>query len=74
MNESKLSGDRLHERVAVLESRVDDSLAIQSRILLELKGIHGELTKYKGFVGGILFVLSGAITLLLLLKGWLFGK
>lgn len=66
--------DDLHERVAVLETRVEDSLVLQGRILSELKGIHGELTKYKGFIGGVLFVISGIITLLLLLKGWLFGK
>ena len=70
--ERRAEGD-LRERVAVLEtqheglvSRLDAALQKQDEILKEL-------TRYKGFVGGIAFVVSGAGVLLMFFKDWIWG-
>lgn len=56
----------LNERIAVLE----EQMVTANRKLDLLDDIHKELTKYKGFIGGILFVVSAVWTLLLFAKDW----
>jgi hypothetical protein len=57
----------LNERIAVLEEQM---ITANEKLDL-LDDIHRELTKYKGFIGGILFVVSAIWTLLLFAKDWI---
>lgn len=57
----------------MLESRMADQVASNEKILAELQAIRAELTRYKGFIGGISFVVSGVVVVIGLAKGWLLG-
>jgi len=46
------------DRVVTLEVRVDELQDDLKEILKELKEVNTQLTKYKGFIGGIAFVIS----------------
>lgn len=56
------------ERVVVLEQEVKALKEDLGTILTEVQKINAQMTKYRGFLGGITFVLTG-IPLL-----WTFGK
>ena len=49
----------VRERLAVLEAAHGALTENQESILAELKEIRSELTRYRGFVGGVSFVVSG---------------
>lgn len=55
------------ERVAVLEAK----LAALDDIQAELKAIHDEMTRYKGFLGGCTFLITCLGTFLMFGKDWL---
>jgi hypothetical protein len=48
----------IRERVAVLEATVTEIKTNQASILEEVQGIRGDLSRYKGVLGGVLLVLS----------------
>ena len=48
----------LHERVAVLESELEDTKLLGAKILKEISEIRGEINKYKGFIGAVWFIIS----------------
>ena len=61
----------LHERVAVLEAQY----ATIDRKLEKIDEIHADLTKYRGFMGGIIFVATSIWTFITfgkdyILKHW----
>lgn len=56
------------ERLVVLEQEVKALKEDLGTILSEVKMINAQMVKYRGFLGGITFVLSG-IPLV-----WMFGK
>lgn len=71
--------------IAVLRERIDNTLQRLEHLALEMKkdrdefrlsvdALRAEIGRYKGFVGGVTFVLSSIVTLALLAKGWLFGE
>lgn len=60
----------LAERVAVLEEKIENVETTQEAILKKQQEILDSLTKYKGFVGGIAFVFSCAVTFLSFAKDW----
>lgn len=60
------------ERIAVLESEVKSLKADQQEILACMHSIKDEMTRYKGFLGGIAFLASGVGIFLTLFKDWLF--
>jgi hypothetical protein len=60
------------ERIAVLESEVKELKADQQEILTCMHSIKDEMTRYKGFLGGIAFLASGVGIFLTLFKDWLF--
>lgn len=73
------------EELATLRERITNTLHRLEEVAVEMKDdrvefhaavkyLQGEITRYKGFVGGIAFVLSGVVTALTLFKGWLFGE
>jgi hypothetical protein len=59
------------ERIAVLEARMDAVEKDSSAILKELKAIHDEMTRYKGFMGGVAFLISGVAIVASFAKDWL---
>lgn len=60
------------ERIAVLESEVRSMKEHQDEILKCMQGIRDEMTKYKGFIGGIAFVVSCLGVALTVFKEWIF--
>lgn len=59
------------ERIAVLENKVDDLQDNHEELLKLMHEIKDEMTKYKGFLGGIAFIASGIGIFLTLFKDWL---
>ena len=60
------------ERIAVLEAEVKILKSDQQEILFCMHSIKDEMTRYKGFLGGIAFLASGVGIFLTLFKDWLF--
>lgn len=58
------------ERIAVLEAEVSALKEEQDKILKCVQDIHSEMTRYKGFLGGIAFISSGILVFLTLFKDW----
>lgn len=68
------------ERVVVTETRLEELLndhkdlkTNQKEILLVLASISAELTRYKGFLGGVAFLLSAMWAAILLFKDSIFA-
>jgi len=59
------------ERIAVLETKVDDLQDNHEELLKLMHEIKDEMTRYKGFLGGIAFIASGIGIFLTLFKDWL---
>jgi hypothetical protein len=59
------------ERIAVLESEVRSMKEHQDEILKCMQSIRDEMTKYKGFIGGIAFVVSCLGVALTVFKEWI---
>lgn len=59
------------ERIAVLEAKVEQLNAEQEKVLAKLDEIYSEMTKYRGFLGGIAFIASGIGIFLTLFKDWI---
>lgn len=59
------------ERIAVLESEVKGLKEDQQEILACMHAIKDEMTRYKGFLGGIAFLASGVGIFLTLFKDWI---
>ena len=59
------------ERIAILETEVRAMKEHQEDILKCMQGIRDEMTKYKGFIGGIAFVVSCLGIALTVFKEWI---
>ena len=59
------------ERIAVLEAEVKSLKEDQQEILICMHAIKDEMTRYKGFLGGVAFIASGIGIFLTLFKDWL---
>jgi hypothetical protein len=59
------------ERIAVLESEVRSMKEHQDEILKCMQSIRDEMTRYKGFIGGIAFVVSCLGVALTVFKEWI---
>lgn len=62
------------ERVAVLESQVEGVRQKEDAILEKLDRIEKEMTRYKGFLGGVAFLGSCLWAAVVLLKDSLLGR
>ena len=62
------------ERIVVLEVELKGLKEDNKEILSTLKEMQGELTKYKGFLGGVAFVGSCLLIALTLLKDIILHK
>lgn len=60
-----------YERVAVLETKVDDLEANHKELLKLMHEVKDEMTRYKGFLGGVAFIASGIGIFLTLFKDWI---
>jgi hypothetical protein len=58
------------ERIAVLEAEVSALKEDQRDILKCLHEIKDEMTRYKGFLGGIAFLVSGLTVCITLFRDW----
>ncbi len=63
-----------NERIAVLETKVDTHSTSLKEILKKLDHLEETMTKYKGFLGGIMFVGSCLWAFLGLGKEWFLKK
>lgn len=59
------------ERIAVLEVKVNELQDNHDEMLKLMHEIKDEMTRYKGFLGGIAFIASGIGIFLTLFKDWL---
>jgi hypothetical protein len=61
----------MNERLAVIETKVEDLEQNHKELLKLMHEIKDEMTRYKGFLGGIAFLASGVMICLTLAKDWL---
>jgi len=59
------------ERIAILETKVNSLQDNHEEMLKLMHDIKDEMTRYKGFLGGIAFIASGVGIFLTLFKDWL---
>lgn len=59
------------ERMAVLETKVEDLEQNHKELLKLMHEVKDEMTRYKGFLGGVAFIASGIGIFLTLFKDWI---
>ena len=59
------------ERIAILETKVNSLQDNHDEMLKLMHDIKDEMTRYKGFLGGIAFLASGVGIFLTLFKDWI---
>ena len=59
------------ERLAVLETKVDDLEDNHKELLRLMHEVKDEMTRYKGFLGGVAFIASGVGIFLTVFKDWI---
>ena len=59
------------ERLAVIETKVEDLEENHAELLKLMHEIKDEMTRYKGFLGGVAFIASGIGIFLTLFKDWI---
>ena len=60
------------ERLIVIETKVEDLETNHKELLKIMHEIKDEMTRYKGFLGGVAFIASGIGIFLTLFKDWIF--
>lgn len=65
---------KLEEQIYTLSSQINDTKTIAKENRRQLNTIKEELARYKGMVGGALFILSALMTILMFAKDWIIGK
>jgi hypothetical protein len=61
----------MNERLAIIETKVEDLEANHKELLKLMHEIKDEMTRYKGFLGGVAFIASGIGIFLTLFKDWI---
>jgi len=59
------------ERIAVIEIKVETLEENHTELLKLMHEVKDEMTRYKGFLGGIAFITSGVVVFFTLFKDWL---
>jgi len=59
------------ERLAVIEAKVEDLEQNHKELLKLMHEVKDEMTRYKGFLGGVAFIASGVGIFLTLFKDWI---
>jgi len=60
-----------YERLAVIETKVEDLEDNHAELLKLMHEIKDEMTRYKGFLGGVAFIASGIGIFITLFKDWI---
>jgi len=60
------------ERLIIIETKVEDLEGSHKELLKLMHEVKDEMTRYKGFLGGIAFLASGVGIFLTLFKDWIF--
>lgn len=60
-----------YERLAVIETKVEDLEQNHKELLKLMHEVKDEMTRYKGFLGGVAFIASGVGIFLTLFKDWI---
>jgi hypothetical protein len=61
----------MNERLAIIETKVEDLEANHKELLKLMHEVKDEMTRYKGFLGGVAFIASGIGIFLTLFKDWI---
>ena len=61
-----------YERIAVIETKVEDLEENHAELLKLMHEIKDEMARYKGFLGGVAFLASGIGIFLTVFKDWIF--
>lgn len=64
----------VEERIAVLEEKAERHEKAMEKVLAKLEEMDDTLTRYKGFLGGVMFVGSCLWAFILFGKDWVFKK
>ena len=59
------------ERIVIIETKVEDLEDNHKELLKLMHEIKDEMTRYKGFLGGIAFLASGVGIFLTVFKDWI---
>jgi hypothetical protein len=59
------------ERIAIIETKVETLEKNHTEMLKLMHEIKDEMTRYKGFLGGIAFLASGVVIFITLAKEWI---
>lgn len=59
------------ERIAIVETKVDSLEDNHKELLKLMHEIKDEMTRYKGFLGGIAFLVSCLVVAVSIFKDWL---
>lgn len=59
------------ERIAIIETKVETLEKNHIEMLKLMHEIKDEMTRYKGFLGGIAFLASGVVIFITLAKEWI---
>jgi hypothetical protein len=59
------------ERIAIVETKVEDLEQNHKELLRLMHEVKDEMTRYKGFLGGVAFIASGIGIFLTLFKDWI---
>jgi hypothetical protein len=59
------------ERIAIIETKVETLEKNHVEMLRLMHEIKDEMTRYKGFLGGIAFLASGVVIFITLAKEWI---
>lgn len=60
-----------YERLAIIETKVEDLEENHKELLKLMHEVKDEMTRYKGFLGGVAFIASGIGIFLTVFKDWL---
>ena len=60
-----------YERLAIIETKVEDLEENHKEFLKLMHEVKDEMTRYKGFLGGVAFIASGIGIFLTLFKDWI---
>ena len=61
----------MNERLAIIETKVEDLEDNHKELLKLMHEVKDEMTRYKGFLGGVAFIASGIGIFLTLFKDWI---
>lgn len=62
------------ERLVAIEAKATQAESERDQILKQIQEMQSDLTRFKGFAGGVMFVASAIGAFFGVLKGWVLGS